>query len=106
MDGKPFGGTATASAPPFLVAGNLRVEHIDLLHTYCITTAHDGGDIVRIKNVFENDCKIILPVGQNGLDAVLPLGCHAGKIRIVGCFDDWQQPVEDGLGFLTVRKKK
>lgn len=39
------------------------IEDKDFLHSYGIATTHDSRYVMRIKNIFEYDCDIILSFG-------------------------------------------
>jgi hypothetical protein len=62
---EPTGGTAAAPGPPFLVAGNAGIQHIDILNTHRIAGSHHGGDIVRISDILQHNHQILLPFVQH-----------------------------------------
>src|SRR4051794_16570302 len=68
MNREPFSGAATASCAPFFMTCNFCVQHVYLLNAHCIAAPHDRGNIMRIENIFQYDCQIVLPVGKNGLN--------------------------------------
>ncbi len=63
VDCEPFGGTGGTAAAPFLMPGDLGVQHINLLDTDGLAGAHNGRDIMGVKNVLENHGKVGLPAG-------------------------------------------
>jgi hypothetical protein len=76
MNGNPFGGTPAAAKAPFFMPGYPCVQHKYFLDANCITTAHDCGNIMRIKYIFKDHSQIILPVGQYLLEFFQALFSH------------------------------
>ena len=64
MYGKPFGGAAAAAFTPFFMPGDISIQHKDVLDANSITTPHYGGNIVRIKNIFQHHCQVRLPAAD------------------------------------------
>jgi hypothetical protein len=62
---QPISRAAAAFSSPFLVAGDTRVQHIDILNTNRITGSHYGGDIVRIEYILQHNHQSFLPFIQH-----------------------------------------
>src|SRR5579872_5514256 len=74
--GQPVCSAAAAFSPPFLMSGYSGIEHIDILYAHRVTGAHHGGDIVRIKNIFQHNNQILLSLIQYCPYSRFPFGCH------------------------------
>jgi uncharacterized membrane protein len=77
MDGQPVGGAAAAFSPPLLMPGYLCIEDKKILYAYCVTGTHDGGDIVRVKDIFQHDGQVVLSFIEHTGDPLFSFRGHS-----------------------------
>src|ERR1700678_4442913 len=77
MDGQPLSGAAAAFGAPFLMPGYFGVEDKKVLYADCVTGTHDGGDIVRVKDILQYDGQVFLSFVQHAGDPLFSFRGHS-----------------------------
>lgn len=83
MDSQPIGGAAAAFSTPFFMPRYPGIEDKKILHAYCVTSTHDGGNIVRIKDIFQHDGQVVLSFIKHAGDPLFSFRGHgwSGKAQ-------------------------
>jgi hypothetical protein len=71
-----LGGAAAALGAPFLVPGYFGVENKEVLHADGVTGTHNGGDIVRVKDIFQHNGQIVLSFVEHADDPLFSFRGH------------------------------
>jgi hypothetical protein len=57
--------------------GNFGVEDKEVLHPDCVTGTHNGGDIVRVKDIFQHNGQVVLSFSEHAGDPLFSFGGHS-----------------------------
>jgi hypothetical protein len=73
---QPGGGAAAAPGAPFFMTRDPGIQYDDVLYAHGVAGTHDGGDIVRIEYVLEDDAEATLSFVEDAGNTFFSFGSH------------------------------